>query len=401
MKYIIYIIITIISINNTYALEYSIDNIEEYTQRITGEHTDHANIKKQEDYQLKYKLTTLCNNLLYIDGWLATFHTNNTYITYDARSSLFVTIICTSILNRDSNNNKNDDRFPLHNILKQHNIRSLWLACLPKKENTVSLSKEDCALWWNNETDIPYIYYNLINIIISNITDLGIGWAYWSRQPDTDTTTLANRFMVNHFNTLWYTSSQKAYQKTTKKLEEYIEIWKNIQKNSNLIITQNIKKIDKDTTLRRQDLLNYNNEGLSPTSINELPTYPWAFIDILYNELFFYTLFSNIYTNSLEDIWQRANQIPYALQVFIEKWLPITSIIQIQKDRTQRQEHNVQVALEHTIRQINNFISLYPIHIGLLMYQEDVITLRNNFANIYLPLHQLHYKLENVQAAKK
>jgi hypothetical protein len=32
------------------------------------------------------------------------------------------------------------------------------------------------------------------------------------------------------------------------------------------------------------------------------------------------------------------------------------------------------------------------------MYQEDLLSMRDNLAKIYLPLHQLHYKLENVQS---
>jgi hypothetical protein len=50
------------------------------------------------------------------------------------------------------------------------------------------------------------------------------------------------------------------------------------------------------------------------------------------------------------------------------------------------------------MRQMGNLESTYPIHIWFLMYQEDLLNIRDNFSKIYLPLHQLHYKLENVQS---
>jgi hypothetical protein len=54
--------------------------------------------------------------------------------------------------------------------------------------------------------------------------------------------------------------------------------------------------------------------------------------------------------------------------------------------------------VSESIRQLWNLESSYPIHIGFLMYQEDLLNMRDNLAKIYLPIHQLHYKLENVQS---
>ncbi len=39
----------------------------------------------------------------------------------------------------------------------------------------------------------------------------------------------------------------------------------------------------------------------------------------------------------------------------------------------------------------------FPVHIGLLAYYEDVLEFRKALVKIYTPIHQLYYKLRNVQ----
>ena len=115
----------------------------------------------------------------------------------------------------------------------------------------------------------------------------------------------------------------------------------------------------------------------------------------MYNELFFYTLFTQTYSTYLENFWSDQNTLP---QIFKNQNQDITTAIAIQRERILSQNKLLQSAVQKTIRQINNTVSSFPIHIGMLMYQEDLLTMRNNLAKIYLPLHQLHYKLENVQS---
>ena len=124
-----------------------------------------------------------------------------------------------------------------------------------------------------------------------------------------------------------------------------------------------------------------------------MATYQEIGIDILYNELFFYTLFTQIYSTYLENFWSSKYTLPQALEN-----QNITTAIALQRERVLSQNKSLSTALQNTIRQVNNTISSFPIHIGMLMYQEDLITMRNNLAKIYLPIHQLHYKLENIQS---
>jgi len=56
-----------------------------------------------------------------------------------------------------------------------------------------------------------------------------------------------------------------------------------------------------------------------------------------------------------------------------------------------------QNTIEQTIEQLRIIQNKFPIHIGLMMYYERLLELRKTLAKIYTPIHQLYYKLRNVQ----
>jgi hypothetical protein len=49
---------------------------------------------------------------------------------------------------------------------------------------------------------------------------------------------------------------------------------------------------------------------------------------------------------------------------------------------------------------INNIRATFPLHIWLQIYYEDVVWFRKSLAKIYTPIHQLNYKLRNIQEKK-
>lgn len=65
------------------------------------------------------------------------------------------------------------------------------------------------------------------------------------------------------------------------------------------------------------------------------------------------------------------------------------------------QNHNSlhSTALASMQRMLLQRSASFPMHVGLLAYRESAHTLRRAMSKLYLPLHQLHYKLQNVQQA--
>jgi hypothetical protein len=50
-----------------------------------------------------------------------------------------------------------------------------------------------------------------------------------------------------------------------------------------------------------------------------------------------------------------------------------------------------------TLDDLVNFSTSYPIHIGMLIYQEDLLRFRNRLSKVVTPFYTLYHKLRNVQ----
>lgn len=79
----------------------------------------------------------------------------------------------------------------------------------------------------------------------------------------------------------------------------------------------------------------------------------------------------------------------------------IDKIIQQGSNQATELLHNHQIATKAThnsIQQVGQIHASFPIHIHLTAYYEVIKKIRNQLARIYTPLHQLYYKLRNVQS---
>ncbi len=98
-----------------------------------------------------------------------------------------------------------------------------------------------------------------------------------------------------------------------------------------------------------------------------------TYINHIYNELFWTTTIASLYKNS---IWQsypiEQNSITQSLQ-------------------------SLSHATSESVKQLNLFATSFPVHIRLRMYYENLVTNRLAWSKLYTPLHQLHFKLLNVQ----
>ena len=104
------------------------------------------------------------------------------------------------------------------------------------------------------------------------------------------------------------------------------------------------------------------------------------FISFLYNELARHTIFMSYYTTFLN----QRNSLTYPI-----------------KDEITQYTDNQTKLFFLTNQTLNDLTSLarsYPIHIGLLAYQEDLLRFRNNaLSKIVTPFYMLYHKLRNVQ----
>lgn len=357
----------------------------------------------KSDKDLFWNMKQLCNTLIdkNFNLWTLTFKEDidnpmEQWVTYKAQESLFVTIVCNSLLNNKEDKSAQEKSLPMNNIIKNYNIRSLWIACT-SSTNTINNANPNCEQRKkNNSTDFPFIFYNVITKILNDVFNLSIAHSYGAINNNTSAKDLANIYSINYFWSLSFMPEDKSYPKTYQKLIEYITIWKNLQKSTTIIDINKLKDSESLKNLDQRKLfLQYTNNNTSGGENTQdlLPTYHGVRTNIIYNELFFYTLFNKVYSMYLDNYRTDDKQLPTSLQ-----GTPIKDAITLQRARSEAQEQKVLWATDQSLRQINSIAANLPIHIGMLMYQEDLLKLRNNLAKIYLPIHQLHYKLENIQS---
>ena len=102
---------------------------------------------------------------------------------------------------------------------------------------------------------------------------------------------------------------------------------------------------------------------------------------MLYNELARYTMFSTYYTQAL---MQRSR---------IE--LPTQDEISLLKENRGK----FFFLTNQTLNDPTNLATTYPIHIGFLAYQEDLLRLRDSsLSKLVTPFYTLYHKLRNVQS---
>ena len=119
------------------------------------------------------------------------------------------------------------------------------------------------------------------------------------------------------------------------------------------------------------------------------------FQNLLQKEFFWLNMFIWYYTTTLP--WN-TNYVP--LRAGSQAWEAFDELnweIAVSNDKLTIMSDTITL----TQSMIRNIQTTFPIHIGLLAIKEDLLVLRTRLAQLYTPIHQLHYKLINVQDTKR
>jgi hypothetical protein len=150
---------------------------------------------------------------------------------------------------------------------------------------------------FNNNLDYPFIFQKIITQVQNDRVNLSLARIYGTIDSDLTEKELANEYIENHFNTIGVLPEAKNYPDTYKRLTEYIKNGKTIQKETYFINYKKIKDNESSINGNIADFFFINSESKIPPSYHKINT------DILYNELFFYTLFTSVYTEYLNRFW--------------------------------------------------------------------------------------------------
>lgn len=173
------------------------------------------------------------------------------------------------------------------------------------------------------------------------------------------------------------------YPKTCKKITSYIKDATNTLKSStNILNTKTLYadfwKITKYDS--KQDTITY---GLYSNDMNK-------FINLIYNELFFYTSFAQYYMYILET--QSKFKANPSLSEIEETGAKRAEIGLIQQNISDSKQ-----AIGTSIRLLKELQMTFPMHIWMLMYTEAINNLVQNFNKTLIPIYTLWDTFRNVQ----
>jgi len=244
-----------------------------------------------------------------------------------------------------------------------------------------------------------------LNEIMNDMFSIAQARFFWISKLDAKAEDVANKFSIDTIPwlKLWLCDPSNTYYKTTcKNLKWYVEDARSMLKKTSIIsITW----------------LQVEPEGLDcVSSFSDNILYCWllwdtstyGFINTVYNEYFWYSLFMWYYTLKLDsDIKQ---QDWYEdVRTSILKWDPpvesrdpenfieYSEELEERMTRIEQQLFKSKQAITESLKNIAELKSSFSLHIWLLMYQEDVQLFMKEIYKIYSPIRTLYDKFRNVQ----
>ncbi|UFX82843.1 hypothetical protein [Candidatus Absconditicoccus praedator] len=169
-----------------------------------------------------------------------------------------------------------------------------------------------------------------------------------------------------------------------------VEIFQNYQEQVEQMVETKVNIFDKDEIMDEDSHIQKIAKSFSMQGKEDLSHFA-LFRNITLNENLFYSLFLSSYIFFLQD-GIASQDVGYNTRT--------GSRLEQQNRKIQGIIENMQISnqsLEIADRMLVNMYETFPLHIGLTAYYEDLLAFRSNFKKVYTPLHQLYYKLRNVQ----
>lgn len=296
----------------------------------------------------------------------------NDYFVAD--QSVFLSILCNSVSQWDFYSGT-------LKILKKKNFFDFWIvkSTTGYEECNDNTSMDKCWLFES------YVLPKIFNSIMNDLFDIRQSVFFWITELSDSFSedVAANNFSKTSFLSIedWICAKPDIdyYPKTCSKLKTYMKRARNLMTST--------KVIDVSSLWETQwDCLNFRSENvLYCGTLSGGNTLQYSFVNAVYNEYFWYNLFTTYYSayyelkNSdlkdgdsyLDDIYEMKEQVSKSKQ-----------------------------AISISFTSLSDISYSFPLHIGFLMYQEDTQSFMKSISKVYPPMRTLYDKLQNVQDAQ-
>ena len=231
---------------------------------------------------------------------------------------------------------------------------------------------------------LPKIFNEILNDYF-NIWQSRIYGIKWL-QDDFDPALSANEFSNHNFLLQICDSSNNYYNTSCKYLKNYMKDARNLLTKTKVIDVKKMSEINKDIDCENHFSENILYCGLlwSQNDFND------DFINVIYNEYFWYRIFMTYYSNNLS---QNAKLSSLNTSSSVDK-------LSDNKDKVftmQQYTSKIRYGINTSFRTLSDMSWTFPLHIWFTMYQENANILMKNLAKIYPPIRTLFDKLRNVQ----
>ena len=306
----------------------------------------------------------------------------------DPRQSIFLTLMCSKsdVKNNFSSFMSVGTKGEENRYLKTHSIKLL----VP--QNVACYANE-----FQIGCDIARLSEEIITLILEELTTL----KQWNLYGVTMNSLSSPKNLEENINILTkekllihYASQQnfcksktQGYPKTCKIMQQSMRVFQKAFSKFRLLNVESLLAKDIDSFKEKQtictknisaedydhmfcDIIGRTHEGLDP------------FVNRVYTELLRYQLFSTYYTSHLwstntADMVDASRYEFVRMQAFSKKLLP---------------------TINTTLKQLAELQNTYPLHIGMLAYQEELLRLRDKYlSKLVAPFYSVFYKLQNVQ----
>jgi len=239
--------------------------------------------------------------------------------------------------------------------------------------------------------DIPKVFTEILQRILNDMFDIKQSQLYWGTSQADAAETRLNTFSQNYFVWLELCPDKKCdYPKTENRLWAYFKKAEWLLKKLDIINWSHINKqlTDKvfDCSYPYKPAYNLLVCGFGSQENASLE----QFVAMIENEVFFYRLFMAQYMWWIQ-VERRLLPNEYRdINRSAEKTADIIA-------KTQQQIAWTQDAVDMSMKSLREMAVTFPIHIGLLIYYEDLYRFRKELVKIVTPLYTLSEKLRNVQ----
>jgi len=306
----------------------------------------------------------------------------------DPRQSIFLTLMCSKsdVKNNFSSFMSVGTKGEENRYLKTHSIKLLVpqnVACYANEFQVgcdiARLSEEIITLILEELTTLKQ--WNLYGVTMNNLSS--------PKNLEENINILTKEKLLIHYASQqnFCKSKTQGYPKTCKIIQQSMRAFQKAFSRFRLLNVESLLGKDIDSFKEKQaictkdnaaedydhmfcEIIGRTHEGLDP------------FVTRVYTELLRYQLFSTYYTSHLwstntADMVDASRYEFVRMQTFSKKLLP---------------------TINTTLKQLAELQNTYPLHIGMLAYQEELLRLRDKYlSKLVAPFYSVFYKLQNVQ----